>query len=883
MLQEIVIIFDEKNTSKKGIYFEDLINNIFSQQRYKVQGNVNFMGMEFDLLCKHQDRENEEILVECKAKDKLSSDEITKFAFNVSHKRLKYGYFLYTKNFAHQVQGIINEFQDDVDKRYDNLYFWNSEKIIELFIESKQIKKFEFPENEFHLTKVILFFSFEGFYYIPLFSDTTQPKYFSIFNSKTLKNIDDNEIIEHSKKYIKDLQQIKYYNLSNTVKETHNKNIDKELETIAEVSESSSWYDYKPASIKYFVGRDEFTKKIMNFLKEIENKNTENRIFYIDGKSGWGKSSLLVALKGKLRNKFYKNRYFSYIVDSRSANAQSFIALAFNSMLKKACKDKFIPKEFSSVTIPSYFDIMSAKEIEALEEYLEKNNKSLILVFDQFEDIFRKESILDSFFKLLTDIKSHQSNIILGFSWKSETIISADDKNISRLLSQSKEHSISITMTEFTLSESKKFIKQLEDSIGEKLDEEFKRRIIDNSQGFPWLVKKLCVHIYKQLQTEVTLDDLFSQDLNVESLFKSDLEECNDEEIIALNLIAKRAYESNMFDRIEVNDIISETIITDLTNKNLIIKTGTKYNIYWDIFRDYLVTNEVPKVGETYLIRSTPSPVFDILIIFENKDEMSLKEVSEFTSSSSKSVDNLLRTLRDLGLIKYRNEKFSLKNNNFELNENSFKKYINNKLQKHTFYLELIKIKDKQIALEDIIEIIKSKNNSDRKYQEKTLQDYAQKFLVWLSYAELKIGNLEQKTLQQARNETSFTPQEKPIKVIEFFNNLIEKNEYDKEYYKLLYDVKSLGLITYENNKIKFTNSGSEAKRDNKIIFINALKTDKIRLSYNIYRENPDIKKKDFKNKIKEILTNLSHKSYINATNSKLYDWAELIYKNENK
>jgi hypothetical protein len=55
-------------------------------------------------------------------------------------------------------------------------------------------------------------------------------------------------------------------------------------------------------------------------------------------------------------------------------------------------------------------------------------------------------------------------------------------------------------------------------------------------EGFPWLVKKLCVHIYKQLQDGMTtLNDLFSQDLNVESLFKKDLEECMPEEIKALN------------------------------------------------------------------------------------------------------------------------------------------------------------------------------------------------------------------------------------------------------------------------------------------------------------------------------------------------------------
>ncbi|MFY4857490.1 restriction endonuclease [Aliarcobacter butzleri] len=883
MVEEISIIFDDKNNSKKGSYFENIVNNIFSQQRYDIDGNINITGQEFDLVCTHKDRNNEKILIECKAKESLPSSDLNLFNFKVSDNGFSHGIFIYNKNFEHQVKGTIDKWNED--NRYKNLSFWNGKKVIELLVESKQIKKFEFPSSDFNMTKLILFFSYDGFYYISLFSNTTQPKYFTVFDAKTLQiQKKDNASIDTVKKYIKDTQQIEYYDFA--TKSTTDKIDEKviELDTIAEVNESQSWHDYKPASIRYFVGREEFLSKIMNLLKQISNHEIENRVFYIDGKSGWGKSSLLVALKGKLQNKFHKNKYFAYIVDSRSANSQSFISLAFNSMLKKAAKSNFIPKEFSSITIPSYFDIMNAKEIEPLEQYLEKNDKTLVLVFDQFEDIFRKESILHSFFKLLTDTISHQSNIVLGFSWKSETIISADEKNISRLLSQSKEHAVSITMNEFSIKESKKIIKQLEDDIQEKLDEEFKRRIIDNSQGFPWLVKKLCVHIYKQLQDGMTtLNDLFSQDLNVESLFKKDLEECMPEEIKALNLIAKRAYEGNMFDSIELNEIISENIITNLTNKNLIIKTGTKYNIYWDIFRDYLVTNEVPKVGETYLIRSTPNPVYEILTFFENQSEMTLEEISEFTSNQPKTVDNLLRTLRDFGLVKYKNEKFSLKLENFDINENNFKNLINQKLQNHTFYLELIKIKDKKIILDDIVNIVKLKNNSDRDYQDKTLVDYAQNFLVWLNYAELKIGNLEEHVVQQARNENSFTPQEKPTKVIEFFKEFIEGTEYSQS--KIIGDLKRLSLVYTKNNKLYLTEQGIKARQNISILFDNAIKTEKIKFSYEIYSNFNNITKKEFKLRINELLTNSSHAVYINSTSSKLFEWAQLIYKfrhNEN-
>ncbi|WP_164469454.1 hypothetical protein [Aliarcobacter cryaerophilus] len=59
MVEEISIIFDDKNNSKKGSYFENIVNNIFSQQRYDIDGNINITGQEFDLVCTHKDRNNE--------------------------------------------------------------------------------------------------------------------------------------------------------------------------------------------------------------------------------------------------------------------------------------------------------------------------------------------------------------------------------------------------------------------------------------------------------------------------------------------------------------------------------------------------------------------------------------------------------------------------------------------------------------------------------------------------------------------------------------------------------------------------------------------------------------------------------------------------------
>lgn len=59
MLKEVVIWPSEENKGhQRGSFFEKLTNSIFSTQRYKVSGNIQFTGREFDLHCEHMDRSN---------------------------------------------------------------------------------------------------------------------------------------------------------------------------------------------------------------------------------------------------------------------------------------------------------------------------------------------------------------------------------------------------------------------------------------------------------------------------------------------------------------------------------------------------------------------------------------------------------------------------------------------------------------------------------------------------------------------------------------------------------------------------------------------------------------------------------------------------------
>ncbi|MBD2628169.1 nSTAND1 domain-containing NTPase [Trichormus variabilis] len=878
--KEIVIWANEEDKSfDKGKFFEELANKIFSSQRYKVDGNIQYTGREFDLQCTHLDRINERCLVECKAKQSLSTTEIRSFVFNTQFNKLDYGFFLYTSKYEKQVGGLIKELEDD--PRYKNLYFWDAEKVIELLVVSTSIKNFQCEFQDLEITKLILVYSYFGTFYVVILSNSTVPSHFSVFDAIQLKQEENSSYIEKISGHIEELSTLQYLTTKENV-------IDREpdqLETVAEIQESDSWDDYKPASTQYFVGRKVQKEKLFNFLSDIRENITTKRVFYIDGKSGWGKSSLMSDLRGRCRNQHYKNKYYAIVIDSRSANSHNFLPLSYKKLIEKAAKEDFIPQELTLIKIPSSFDILGDISTERLCEWLDKNKKSLVIIFDQFEDVFKKEKIFKSFYKFLIDISDKRTNIILGFSWKSEVNIPIDHEAY-HLWQQSKDHAYQITLDEFDTSESKAIIKQLENDIYEKLNVDFIRKIVDNSQGYPWLVKKLCIHIKRQYHNGIDIESLYDQDFQVESLFNKDVEELTSEEIKALRYIAKRGYDNQSLDITELDEVVESNIVQQLIHKRYVIKSGTKYNIYWDIFRDFLVLNEIPPIGETYLIRQPVNSVFEAFNTFFGNSNLTLNEfISLIPNSVAEGAAlNLLRELRSVGLISYKNGYYYLKNDDMEVNEYSFKDYMYDKLSKHSFTQELKRIENRAIEIKDLQEIIKRKIRTN-KFADKTLETYSQIFLSWLDFSGIEIPNISSKTLRRAKNALSYTPQMSPNDVENYLLNFEEYKYVEKKqkHQKLLYDLKSLGLTQDNRDKIDLTEVGqlaikSDSINRRRILSECALRTEKIKFAYGVFCESPHLKSKNFKPYVEEVLEGINSQVYINTTSRKLYLWASYIY-----
>jgi len=894
MKKQIKIILDPKKSDpQKGDFFEDLVRSIFETQRYDITQRVNFTGMEIDLIAKHKDRA-ETAYIECKAREKLEADDIKRFVFNVEYQEANYGYFISTIEFEHQVAGLIKEMKGK--EKYKNLYFWKPDKIFELLESAKIITPLDLSKIKHTITKTILSYTYFGTFYILLLMENTIPTQFCVYNAKKASLIQDNDKIEKLKNAIPEIRDLNFLPIPSAVKETTEEEFS---ETVGEVQESENWYDYLPASTKHFIGRNDVRTNLFDFLNQVISKKTSRRVFYIDGKSGWGKSSLITDLRGRSRNKRYRKRYFVFAVDARSVSSSNFVALAFNKLIENATEAGFLKATLffhPNVDIISSFDILGSESVRLLFKALESQNKTLILIFDQFEDVFRKPGLFKAFHKFLLDVDEVKSNLILGFSWKSEINIPIDHEAY-HLWQQAKNFAFCISMREFNPPEINGVIKQLEKSISKPIDLDLKRRLIESSQGFPWLIKKLCIHTYKQLQAGKTIENLVEQDLNCEVLFKDDEEGLSPEEIKALNYIPKRSFDGNFFDATEVDEKIDEPIITALINNRLVVKSGTKYNVYWDIFRDYLVTGDVPPIGESYILRQYVSVCIEVYMLFKDQEKFNLDELKKLhpRHPETGTLDNILRELRSVGLIRKVGNHFQIAQSGISGTEDGFREYMSKKFEKYTPYLKLSDLENKKIAISEIVVTLKDIFRGTS-FTEKTWTTYAKYLISWFQFANIDIqGRLiglkkgryvRTGIAQQFDNRETFTPQKRPKKDIDVFCNIIDQSKIENfsRLYKSVYDLKSIGLITYSGNKIYLTEKGKlilkkvGKKEFEKSIAIEALKTQKVKQAAKYFFEHPKCTRKEFGESLLDLTSNIKSEIYKKQVNNILYAWAKFIY-----
>ncbi|GAH42992.1 unnamed protein product, partial [marine sediment metagenome] len=179
-----------------------------------------------------------------------------------------------------------------------------------------------------------------------------------------------------------------------------------------------SCFEYQfPASPEYFVGRKHFLEKVDSYVRKVINKETSSRSILFEANSGWGKSSVVLACLARLREK----EHFSVAIDSRSASSSQFILRAVDYALKKFGDfDCLISEEYRSKTITGFEG--AVETLLLIGQELKRHNKVMFIFLDQFENLFFLHDALKRVRDLFFKVQDAQTNVILGFSWKTDLV-----------------------------------------------------------------------------------------------------------------------------------------------------------------------------------------------------------------------------------------------------------------------------------------------------------------------------------------------------------------------------------------------------------------------------------------------------------------------------
>ncbi|NET41256.1 restriction endonuclease [Okeania sp. SIO2B3] len=660
-----VIVPKDWSKKNKGDFWENTVANLFRQQRWEVCERISFTGSEIDVLAKKIET-NEKAFIECKfyAKGTISAEVIQKIWGKADIEDCNRLFLACTSEFGQDAKGVIERVKEKYkDPKYAGVRaeFWGPEKLAEVFMDIKSIK---LPDwNKYNIGKVntatLLVTPLQNFWVVEEIGKEGTPVRAIICPTK------EDEVIKNIERLESDLKNHDLWSGiqiidSNTIqKESLNKStastVKSTLEVVSQMGKADSFDDYsRPCNPNYFVGRENLRKQFWEFVKNVKYSQTSTRIITFSGNSGLGKSSLMLRLEKECFNQD-NNNFYLYQVDVRSAQGPLFVLSAIQKAIQKSIEDGFInlpdhQVEFGSVEQP----LFNNSSLKKIIELLKSENRVIIIFFDQFEQLFTKESLFcvyERFQKLAYEIDELKENIILGFCWRTGIMI-PDGHQAYHLWHNLEDKIYNLGVEKFGQKESKELLKQFNKLKGDTL----KKWLIENCHDLPWLLKKTCSHISKEPKLKSSLTSQIDIKKRIKKLFDQDVDKCTaPEQQKCLKYLA----ENTIIDKTELVDKFGYDTVKYLEENRLIISSGMNYTIYWDLFREYLAEGKLPEIHLDFDYRpknmiDKPLEIFDLIA---SKGATGIK-YTEILNLKNQIKQSTLKNIRDdlqrLGLVEYK-------------------------------------------------------------------------------------------------------------------------------------------------------------------------------------------------------------------------------------
>lgn len=582
---------DEYTTTEKGDFFEDFVAELLRPQRLKVTQRVRYTGMEIDVLARDADQPRT-LLVECKAHaDPLPADVISKALGNAQIRGAEAAWLFSTSDFSKDGRGQ----HDDISQNPElsRRFAWFSPtRICELLIEQRSVVDPqslsvpwpEMEEGDWHL----LIHPSQRLWLVELIADGVPVAFtaYSASDGTPLADVDPDRLGNLAGRY----ESLSFR--SGAAGTASPATVPRPGSPVAKVTPGDAWEDLRPSRPTDFVGREELITDIARFFNRVRERTTATRSFALQAPSGWGKSSLTL----KLNDLAGRGRTITdcsvTAIDSRSATTSAFVAESVRLALKDAESKGFVtPRPY---TVSSLHHPLAGPDYLAAYHELVDKDRLLVLIFDQFEELFAKEHLFEAFHavrELSLDLDAEQYPLVLGFAWKTDVAL-PQQHPAYHLWHQLSDRRQTFSVPEFGGGEVRRVITKAEKALEKHLSPALQSRLVEQCQGLPWLLKKLLVHVLQRVTTPESQYLLLERELDVEVLFKEDLAALPQGALRCLQYVANAA-------PVAVTEV-EENFGTDTTNlllaSRLVVRSGMNYVVYWDIFRDYLLEGKVPHI-----------------------------------------------------------------------------------------------------------------------------------------------------------------------------------------------------------------------------------------------------------------------------------------------